>query len=68
MFVFTCSNFPFDFVLCRRNDGGGPYDLADLDQALFLYGDQGQPATGGDPSAALSSIQDHQRREIDHIL
>ncbi|KAL7582800.1 bZIP transcription factor TGA10 isoform X1 [Lactuca sativa] len=45
-----------------RNDGGGPYDLADLDQALFLYGDQGQPATGGDPSAALSSIQDHQRQ------
>ena len=62
MFVSTFCNFPFDFGLCRRNDGGGPYDLADLDQALFLYG-EGQPAGSGDPSA-LSTIQDHQRREI----
>ncbi|KAJ9565319.1 hypothetical protein OSB04_001285 [Centaurea solstitialis] len=41
--------------LMRSNDGGGPYDLADLDQALFLYG-EGQGAT-------LSSVQDHQRRD-----
>ncbi|KAI3750200.1 hypothetical protein L2E82_20829 [Cichorium intybus] len=43
-----------------RNDGGGPYDLADLDQALFLYG-EGQTAATADPSA-LSAIQDHQRQ------
>ncbi|XP_024981494.1 bZIP transcription factor TGA10 isoform X1 [Cynara cardunculus var. scolymus] len=42
-----------------RTDGGGPYDLADLDQALFLYG-EGQASA--DPSA-LSSVQDHQRRD-----
>nr|GEY57318.1 bZIP transcription factor TGA10 isoform X1 [Tanacetum cinerariifolium] len=42
-----------------RNDGG-PYDLADLDQALFLYG-EGQAANGVD-SSTLSAIQDHQRR------
>jgi len=61
VFVCTCCNFPFYFVLCRRNDGGGPYDLADLDQALFLYG-EGQTSATADPST-LSSIQDHQRRE-----
>ncbi|KAI3507615.1 hypothetical protein L1887_22604 [Cichorium endivia] len=33
-----------------RNDGGGPYDLADLDQALFLYG-EGQTAATADSSA-----------------
>ncbi|KAI3760573.1 hypothetical protein L1987_50970 [Smallanthus sonchifolius] len=44
-----------------RNDGDGPYDLADLDQALFLYGDQGQTAGGGDQSA-ISTIQDHHRQ------
>ncbi|XP_071737527.1 bZIP transcription factor TGA10-like [Rutidosis leptorrhynchoides] len=43
-----------------RNDGGGPYDLADLDQALFLYG-EGQTATASDPSA-VSNIQDQQRQ------
>nr|XP_043637277.1 bZIP transcription factor TGA10-like [Erigeron canadensis] len=42
-----------------RNDGGGPYDLADLDQALFLYG-EGQ-ASASDPSS-VSTVQDHQRQ------
>ncbi|KAK9065794.1 hypothetical protein SSX86_015195 [Deinandra increscens subsp. villosa] len=39
-----------------RNDGGGPYDLADLDQSLFLYG-EGQAAD----QSALSTIQDQHR-------
>ncbi|KAM0027667.1 putative transcription factor bZIP family [Helianthus debilis subsp. tardiflorus] len=34
-----------------RNDGGGPYDLTDLDQSLFLYGD-GQAATTGEGSSS----------------
>ncbi|KAL8225303.1 hypothetical protein R6Q57_017860 [Mikania cordata] len=43
-----------------RNDGGGPYDLSDLDQSLLFYG-EGQAATAGDQSA-LSTIQDHHRQ------
>ncbi|XP_076905228.1 bZIP transcription factor TGA10-like [Bidens hawaiensis] len=39
------------------NDGGGPYDLADLDQSLFLYG-EGQAS--GDQSA-LPTIQEHHK-------
>ncbi|KAK1412882.1 hypothetical protein QVD17_34469 [Tagetes erecta] len=39
-----------------RNEGTGPYDLADLDQALFLYG-EGQ--TAADQSQMM---QDHNRQ------
>ncbi|XP_035834534.1 bZIP transcription factor TGA10 isoform X2 [Helianthus annuus] len=44
-----------------RNDGDGPYDLTDLDQSLFLYGD-GQAATTGGDLSAFPIIQDHHRQ------
>lgn len=50
-FVFTCT-----FGVSRSKDTG-PYDLGELDQALFLYLD------GQDPS----SVQD-QRRELSFSL
>ncbi|KAJ0513310.1 hypothetical protein HanHA300_Chr10g0356121 [Helianthus annuus] len=53
--------FKINFI-CVRNDGDGPYDLTDLDQSLFLYGD-GQAATTGGDLSAFPIIQDHHRRE-----